>query len=292
MAITTLDEAADAGDPFAFFLSVGTPHDPWGRGQCAAEWWSGSRISISRCPPTTGPKTNPPRWLEQVGRGTPRCAGRLDTRLLRHDGQPGLERGTPAGCGRLGLPEDTIVVFTSDHGEMFGAQGRRAKNIFYEEAVRIPFLLRWPGESRPTGQRRLPEHAGHHADAALPDGAAGSRCRRGDGPDPLRARPAGSRAGGRVASGHGRRRQLEDGHEWRALRDKRYTYAIYRVTTARTALRQPGRSLSDDWIWSVIPSYADTLERLRKLNLKMRMAELDDTFQACTWYRDHWTKIA
>ena len=36
----------------------------------------------------------------------------------------------------LGLDENTIVIFTSDHGECFGAHGRRAKNIFYEEAVR------------------------------------------------------------------------------------------------------------------------------------------------------------
>src|SRR5690606_6676716 len=48
-----------------------------------------------------------------------------------------------------GLRDETIFVFTSDHGEMFGAQGRRAKNIFYEEAVRVPFLLRYPGRHEP-----------------------------------------------------------------------------------------------------------------------------------------------
>lgn len=37
-------------------------------------------------------------------------------------------------------------VFTSDHGELFGAHGRRAKNILYEEAVRVPLLIRWTGE--------------------------------------------------------------------------------------------------------------------------------------------------
>lgn len=47
-----------------------------------------------------------------------------------------------------GLAENTILVFTSDHGEMFGAHGRRAKYIFYEEAARIPFLMRWPGHIR------------------------------------------------------------------------------------------------------------------------------------------------
>ena len=31
----------------------------------------------------------------------------------------------------FGLASDTVLVFTSDHGEMFGAHGRRAKNIFF-----------------------------------------------------------------------------------------------------------------------------------------------------------------
>ena len=44
-----------------------------------------------------------------------------------------------------GLMENTIFMFTSDHGEMFGAHGRVAKNIFYEEAVRVPFLVYGPG---------------------------------------------------------------------------------------------------------------------------------------------------
>ena len=45
----------------------------------------------------------------------------------------------------LGLCENSVFVFTSDHGEMFGSQGRRAKNIFYDEAARVPFLIRYPG---------------------------------------------------------------------------------------------------------------------------------------------------
>lgn len=51
-----------------------------------------------------------------------------------------------AAIKEAGLEDDTIFVFTSDHGELFGAHGRRAKNIFYEEAVRVPFLVRYPGK--------------------------------------------------------------------------------------------------------------------------------------------------
>ncbi len=45
-----------------------------------------------------------------------------------------------------GLSENTLVIFTSDHGEMLGAHGMREKNVFYEESAHIPLLIRFPGE--------------------------------------------------------------------------------------------------------------------------------------------------
>ena len=45
-----------------------------------------------------------------------------------------------------GLAENTLVIFTSDHGEMLGAHGMREKNIFYEESAHIPLMMRLPGE--------------------------------------------------------------------------------------------------------------------------------------------------
>ena len=45
----------------------------------------------------------------------------------------------------LGLSENTIVVYTSDHGDMMGAHQMVAKGVMYEESVRIPFLLKVPG---------------------------------------------------------------------------------------------------------------------------------------------------
>lgn len=46
----------------------------------------------------------------------------------------------------LGLRENTLVIFTSDHGEMLGAHGMREKNVFYEESSHIPLMIRMPGE--------------------------------------------------------------------------------------------------------------------------------------------------
>lgn len=43
-----------------------------------------------------------------------------------------------------GLYENTIVVLTSDHGEMMGSHGLMSKNIWYEESINVPFIIRWP----------------------------------------------------------------------------------------------------------------------------------------------------
>ncbi len=45
----------------------------------------------------------------------------------------------------LGLAENTIVLYTSDHGEMLGSHGLWQKDLFYEPSVGIPLLVRAPG---------------------------------------------------------------------------------------------------------------------------------------------------
>ena len=49
----------------------------------------------------------------------------------------------------LGLAENTLVIFTSDHGDMLGAHGMREKNVFYEESAHIPLLIRLPNKIKP-----------------------------------------------------------------------------------------------------------------------------------------------
>jgi arylsulfatase A-like enzyme len=49
---------------------------------------------------------------------------------------------------RNGQADDTLVVFTSDHGDMMGAQRMTAKTVQYEPSVRVPLLLRFPGQER------------------------------------------------------------------------------------------------------------------------------------------------
>lgn len=51
-----------------------------------------------------------------------------------------------------GLTDNTIVVFTSDHGDMMGSHRLIAKCVMFEEAIRVPLLIKLPGQRR---QRRM-----------------------------------------------------------------------------------------------------------------------------------------
>jgi arylsulfatase A-like enzyme len=50
----------------------------------------------------------------------------------------------------LGLAEDTLVVYTADHGDMCGGHGMMDKHfVMYDDVMRVPLLARWPGEIDP-----------------------------------------------------------------------------------------------------------------------------------------------
>ena len=40
-----------------------------------------------------------------------------------------------------GILDDTIIVFTSDHGDMLGNHGTVAKRLFYEESANVPLII-------------------------------------------------------------------------------------------------------------------------------------------------------
>jgi arylsulfatase A-like enzyme len=49
-----------------------------------------------------------------------------------------------------GLAANTVVVYLGDNGYMLGQHGQFEKHCFYEPAIRVPLIVRWPG--------RLPEN--------------------------------------------------------------------------------------------------------------------------------------
>ena len=63
--------------------------------------------------------------------------------------------GWSGASTRPELSERTLVVYVGDNGYMLGQHGRFEKHCFYEPAVRIPLIVRWPGHLE--GDRRIAE---------------------------------------------------------------------------------------------------------------------------------------
>lgn len=61
---------------------------------------------------------------------------------------------------RLGLTEDTLVIFTSDNGGWSGATDNRplraGKGFLYEGGLRVPLIMRWPGVTKPGSESETP----------------------------------------------------------------------------------------------------------------------------------------
>jgi choline-sulfatase len=59
---------------------------------------------------------------------------------------------------RLGLDENTLVVYTADHGYDLGQHGRFEKHCGYDPALRVPLIVRYPGRVRRGTVTELTEH--------------------------------------------------------------------------------------------------------------------------------------
>ena len=54
------------------------------------------------------------------------------------------------------LADNTLVVYSSDHGELVGEHDLWMKRTFYEESVKVPAIVSWPGVL-PAGTQCEPE---------------------------------------------------------------------------------------------------------------------------------------
>ena len=93
-----------------------------------------------------------------------------------------------------GLRERCLVVYTSDHGDMLGEHGLWWKHVFYEESIRVPLIVSWPGVvacRAPLRERRQRRRRGRHAGGR--DGRAAAARLAGAQPAPVD--PGGGRRG-------------------------------------------------------------------------------------------------
>ena len=122
---------ADADEPFLLMLSWGPPHAPYRQvPERYLNLFDPEQIAL---------RENVPEQIAEAIR--PELAGYYAHIAAMDDC---LARLLDA-LREAGIEEDTIFVVTSDHGDMLGSRGARKKQSPWEESIRVPFLLRWPG---------------------------------------------------------------------------------------------------------------------------------------------------
>lgn len=149
-----LEANAQGTEPLALWVSFHEPHSPF---DFPVEDWR--HFDPARFPvPRVGPEDG---W--QIP---------LIYRDLSDDEKRGIiaayytsARYLDRNVGRLlhmlrdfGIEENTLVVYTADHGYSLGQHGRFEKHCGYDPALRVPLLMRWPGRIREGVAADLTEH--------------------------------------------------------------------------------------------------------------------------------------
>ncbi len=145
-ACSFIERQAKSSDPFCLVLSLGPPHFPL---HTAPEnyraLYKDREIHL---------RDNVPKeWRDEAAgmlRGYYAHIAALDDCLGR----------LLAAVDRARIAQDTIVVFTSDHGDMMRSQGLTTKLHPWDESIRVPLLVRYPRRLGPKGRRiRTPSNA-------------------------------------------------------------------------------------------------------------------------------------
>jgi arylsulfatase A-like enzyme len=124
--------------PFALVVSMNPPHTPYNQvpkkylDLYAAKTWRDllTRTNVDLADSSTGG-----RVAKNNIRNYFACMTGVDEQTGR----------VLAALDEAGLAKNTIVVFTSDHGNCLGAHNEATKNVPWDESLLVPFLIRWPG---------------------------------------------------------------------------------------------------------------------------------------------------
>ncbi|WP_238335628.1 choline-sulfatase [Serinicoccus kebangsaanensis] len=151
------DQAAGERQPFLLVTSFIHPHDPY---EPPAEHWE--RFADVDIPAPAHPEVPEPdphsHRLRQMCGFDRRPPGADDTRRSRRayygavsyvDDMVGRIR---ARLTSLGLADDTVIIVTSDHGDMLGEKGLWFKMSPYEQSSRVPMIVHGPEGLVPQGR--------------------------------------------------------------------------------------------------------------------------------------------
>lgn len=134
--------------PFTLTISIGPPHPPMVLPRPYYGMYPAAQMPVPAS--IDDPRTDSP-YRDANGGKDPAYRDKDKIRQMISD-YYGLVTEIDDWVGRilarlaeLGLADNTLVVFTSDHGEMLGDHGMHSKFVFYAGSVHIPLLMRLPG---------------------------------------------------------------------------------------------------------------------------------------------------
>jgi choline-sulfatase len=210
-------------------------------------------VSLSCAPPKTFRGWVREHWAEREWRLHRWAYCRLTEKV---DAEIGI---VLAALRETGLEKNTLVIFTSDHGDMDGAHRLEHKSVPYEESARVPLIVSWPGHTKAGWVDR--EHlvsVGLDLIPTLCDFAGIEK------PNHLLGRSVRPIAEGKTVSSW-RSCLAVEGTAWRMIRTARYKYVVYEEGQRREQLidleKDPGemKNLASD------PQYRGVLMEHRRL---------------------------
>ena len=154
-SIRFLENYAGTNEPFLLVSSFLKPHDPFMPAQRFAEMFKPEQMRL----PDTWGKADLNRLPREVRHSIERCpwtpellnADDARKRMACYYGSlaqmDDCVGQVLAALDRLGLERNTIVVYTSDHGEMLGDLGLWNKFEFYEGSCGVPLTIKLPNSS-------------------------------------------------------------------------------------------------------------------------------------------------
>jgi arylsulfatase A-like enzyme len=150
-------EAQQVGKPFFLYLGFKSPHGPRGGENLPERARELYEAEVSRSVPSVGLKAI---FNEASGRIRPNAPPRADRALIGHRAYMRHITAIDECIGRvldalerLGRLANTYVIVTSDNGFYMGEHGLSDKRSAYEESIRVPLLIRVPGENAARGVR-------------------------------------------------------------------------------------------------------------------------------------------
>lgn len=160
-AITFLEnhsEASKLAEVHPFSLSIGyiLPHQPYVGDPDLFDYYI-DNVTKPRLPRD---ETQEPAylswWREKTGMNQMTDGDQLRAKAAYYALVETMDREIGKILSRLdelGLSENTIIVYASDHGDQLGERDLWFKQTFYDQSVKVPLILSWPGQI-PQGERR------------------------------------------------------------------------------------------------------------------------------------------